>query len=196
MPCYACNHCSLYAAVQLYVTQLFQQEFCKFLLRVLSAFMSRVIAPGVVQFGNTGMVRVGITAWIICKRNKQRLLLQRRLYLTQTENWAVAPVQIQISNSKFCNLKICIRTLTLVNVYCQNPNSTNNSIELNLRLDYILTERSTTHPPHHHTNSLLLLLLTAPASRAGNTVQLYSQSTVQPLCTTSLDFKVYLTIQF
>jgi hypothetical protein len=23
--------------------------------------------------------------------------------------------------------------------YCQNPNSTNNSIELNLRLDYILT---------------------------------------------------------
>jgi hypothetical protein len=31
---------------------------------------------------------------------------------------------------------------------CQNPNSTNNSNELNLRLDYILTERST--PPHHH----------------------------------------------
>jgi hypothetical protein len=43
---------------------------------------------------------------------------------------------------------------------CQNPKLTNNSIELNLRLDYILTERSTTH---HPTNSLLLLL-TAPAS--------------------------------
>ena len=27
---------------------------------------------------------------------------------------------------------------------CQNPNSTNNSIELNLRLNYILTARSTT----------------------------------------------------
>ena len=31
---------------------------------------------------------------------------------------------------------------------CWNPNSTNNSIELNLRLDYILTARSTT--THHH----------------------------------------------
>ena len=41
--------------------------------------------------------------------------------------------------------------------YCQNPNSTNNSIELNLRLDYILTASST--PPT--TNYLLWLLLTA-----------------------------------
>jgi hypothetical protein len=40
---------------------------------------------------------------------------------------------------------------------CQDPNS----IEQNLRLDYILTDRST-----HHTNYLLLLLL-SPASQAG-----------------------------
>ena len=53
---------------------------------------------------------------------------------------------------------------------CLNPNSTNNSIELNLRLDYILTQLST---HHHHTNSLLLLL-TAPASQGRQTVQLYS----------------------
>ena len=39
--------------------------------------------------------------------------------------------------------------------YCQNPNSTNNSIDLNLRLDYILTERSTHHPT---TNSLLFFV--------------------------------------
>ena len=32
--------------------------------------------------------------------------------------------------------------------YCQNPNSTISSIQLSLRLDYILTQRST-HPPHH-----------------------------------------------
>ena len=34
-------------------------------------------------------------------------------------------------------------------IYCLNPNSTNNSIELNLRLDYILTQLSTHHPPPH-----------------------------------------------
>jgi hypothetical protein len=33
--------------------------------------------------------------------------------------------------------------------YCQNPNSTNNSIEVNLRLDYILTERSTPPTTNH-----------------------------------------------
>ena len=31
--------------------------------------------------------------------------------------------------------------------YCQNPNSTISSIQLSLRLDYILTLWSTTHPP-------------------------------------------------
>jgi hypothetical protein len=67
---------------------------------------------------------------------------------------------------------------------CQNPNSTNDSIELSLRLDYIFTQRSTT------TNSLLLLLTgTGQASQAG---RLYNYTVthrpVQPLCTTSLDF--------
>jgi hypothetical protein len=59
--------------------------------------------------------------------------------------------------------------------YCQNPNSTNNSIELNLRLDYILTESSPCPPT---TNSRLLLLFSAPASQAG---KLYS-STVRVQC--------------
>ena len=79
---------------------------------------------------------------------------------------------------------------------CQNPNSTNNSIELNLRLDYILTQLSTPpHPPTTTTNSLLLLL-TAPASQAG---RLYNY-TVRVQCSnverTTLDFKVYLMIWF
>jgi hypothetical protein len=50
--------------------------------------------------------------------------------------------------------------------YCLNPNSTNSSVQQNLRLDYILTERSTHHPPPTTTN-YLLLLLTAKASQAG-----------------------------
>jgi hypothetical protein len=37
---------------------------------------------------------------------------------------------------------------------CQNPNSTNNSIELNLRLDYILTARSS----HHHKLFVVVVL--------------------------------------
>ena len=43
---------------------------------------------------------------------------------------------------------------------CQNPNSTNSSIELNLRFDYILTARSTHQPPT--TNYLLLLSAQLP----------------------------------
>ena len=33
--------------------------------------------------------------------------------------------------------------------YCRNPNSTNSSVQQSLRLDYILTPRSTHHPPPH-----------------------------------------------
>ena len=43
---------------------------------------------------------------------------------------------------------------------------------------------------------IMSVLLAAPDSQAGNTVQLYSQSTVQPICTTSIDFKVYLMVKF
>ena len=60
-------------------------------------------------------------------------------------------------------LETCCCNLFMQN--CLNPNSTNISIELNLRLDYILTDRST-HPTTTTTNSLVLLL-TAPASQAG-----------------------------
>jgi hypothetical protein len=70
-------------------------------------------------------------------------------------------------------------TLKLWYSCCQNTNSTNNSIVLNLRLDYILTERST-HPTPPTTN-YLLLLLTAPASQATHctTIQLqYSAGTM------------------
>jgi hypothetical protein len=81
----------------------------------------------------------------------------------------------------FCRFKLILKInwedpsgnslqLLLSFIYCQNPKSTNNSIELNLRLDYILTQRSTTQ--HDHTNSLLLLL-TAQASQAG---KLYSST--------------------
>jgi hypothetical protein len=43
---------------------------------------------------------------------------------------------------------------------CQNPNSTNNSIEQNLRLDYILTQLST--PPHHHHHKLSVVVVNCP----------------------------------
>ena len=44
--------------------------------------------------------------------------------------------------NKYCSVQLVDNLGSTGN--CQNPNSTNNSIELNLRLDYILTERSTT----------------------------------------------------
>ena len=56
--------------------------------------------------------------------------------------------------------------------YCQNQNSTNNSIELNLR--FRLHSYCEVHPPHHPTttNYLLLLLLYWAGSQQG------------PVCTT------------
>ena len=63
--------------------------------------------------------------------------------------------------------------------YCQNPYSTNNSIELNLRLDYILTERSTT--THHKLSVVVVNCPSCPSCLGRQTVQLYSQSTLQPV---------------
>ena len=77
----------------------------------------------------------------------------------------------------------------LYHINCHSPTQPQHELEL----DLIMGRKP---PPPTQELSLLLLLLAAPASQAGNTVQLYSQSTVQPLCTTSLDFKVYLMIGF
>ena len=40
--------------------------------------------------------------------------------------------------------------------YCQNPNSTISSIQQSLRLDYILTQRSTTTTTHHTKSTCIL----------------------------------------
>ena len=71
--------------------------------------------------------------------------------------------------------------IMLLNCYCQNPNSSNNSIELNLRLDYILTARSTTQPPHPtppHKLSVVVVV-SCPASRDLG-VQLYKGDGCHP----------------
>jgi hypothetical protein len=64
-------------------------------------------------------------------------------------------------------------------LYCQNPNSTKNSIELNLRLDYILSARSTTHP----TTQTICCCCAAQLAGRDLCVQLYSYRPVQALCT-------------
>ena len=62
------------------------------------------------------------------------------------------------------------------------PKFNQNSIELNLRLDYILTARSTTtHPTPPHKLSVVVVV-NCPSQPGRQTVQLYSQSTVQTLC--------------
>ena len=43
---------------------------------------------------------------------------------------------------------------SILPIYCQNPNSTNSSVQQSLRLDYILTERST--PPTPTTQTQLV----------------------------------------
>ena len=57
--------------------------------------------------------------------------------------------------------RICIGTLCIVchlveTEYCLNPNSTNSSVQQNLRLDYILTQLSTP-PTHHHKLSVVVV---------------------------------------
>ena len=65
-------------------------------------------------------------------------------------------------------------------IYCQNPNSTISSIQLSLRLDYILTQRST--PPTHHPPQTQLVYSklgradNCPASKQGPSVQVYSHT--------------------
>ena len=73
------------------------------------------------------------------------------------------------SITKLIEVKSITKTHMMVNtnssekpelMNCQNPNSTNNSIELNLRLDYILTERST---PPTTTQTLPVVVVNCPA---------------------------------
>ena len=80
----------------------------------------------------------------------------------------IGPVMAKLGRGR---PSVFLRKPCLIVCYCQNPNSTNSSIEQNLRLDYILTPCR--DPPH---TISLLLLLTAPASQAHQTVQLYSHS--------------------
>ena len=44
-------------------------------------------------------------------------------------------------------MKLYTLSVQLLLPYCQNPNSTNSSVQQSLRLDYILTPWSKTHPP-------------------------------------------------
>ena len=94
---------------------------------------------------------------IICQKVKSKWaclwVLELYLYIISNmmhllHSWSV---HLHISNR---GVMIGFNKLFIMHFkpYCQNPNSTNNSIELNLRLDYILTERSTHHPTHQPTH--------------------------------------------
>ena len=82
-----------------------------------------------------------------------RPLPKRRL----SKPWLHCPLECYHSWAHVMKILHIVLYSAIVEIYCQNQNSFNSSAQLSLRLDYILTCRST-HPPRRSTHPPQTLL--------------------------------------